>query len=145
MPRVRHAASSSVSSPSCWRSTQMSLPLSRRSTTVRSLCTNIHQCQGTNQTTFCTRQNIQLGQECRCCWFYRLYTLLRWLGRQDQRPGARGTFLAAPPEGVLIEPLQTTEAKLTYTRHEPIGVVGQIIPWNFPCEIGKLLCPHLMN
>ena len=28
---------------------------------------------------------------------------------------------------------QTSEAKLTYTRHEPIGVVGQIIPWNFPC------------
>ncbi|PGY92379.1 aldehyde dehydrogenase family protein, partial [Bacillus thuringiensis] len=21
---------------------------------------------------------------------------------------------------------------LNYTRHEPIGVVGQIIPWNFP-------------
>ena len=21
---------------------------------------------------------------------------------------------------------------LTYTRHEPIGVCGQIIPWNFP-------------
>jgi aldehyde dehydrogenase (NAD+) len=20
-----------------------------------------------------------------------------------------------------------------YTRHEPVGVVGQIIPWNFPC------------
>ncbi|KIM51127.1 hypothetical protein SCLCIDRAFT_1224821 [Scleroderma citrinum Foug A] len=28
--------------------------------------------------------------------------------------------------------LETTEDKLTYTRHEPIGVVGQIIPWNFP-------------
>ncbi|KAJ8593641.1 aldehyde dehydrogenase [Rhizopogon salebrosus TDB-379] len=27
---------------------------------------------------------------------------------------------------------ETTEAKLTYSRHEPIGVVGQIIPWNFP-------------
>ncbi|KAG1817365.1 aldehyde dehydrogenase domain-containing protein [Suillus variegatus] len=27
---------------------------------------------------------------------------------------------------------ETTEDKLTYTRHEPIGVVGQIIPWNFP-------------
>jgi aldehyde dehydrogenase (NAD+) len=27
---------------------------------------------------------------------------------------------------------ETSEAKLTYTRHEPIGVVGQIIPWNFP-------------
>jgi len=24
------------------------------------------------------------------------------------------------------------EEKLAYTRHEPIGVVGQIIPWNFP-------------
>ncbi|KAG1736643.1 aldehyde dehydrogenase domain-containing protein [Suillus paluster] len=28
---------------------------------------------------------------------------------------------------------ETTMDKLTYTRHEPIGVVGQIIPWNFPC------------
>lgn len=28
--------------------------------------------------------------------------------------------------------IETTEAKLAYTRHEPIGVVGQIIPWNFP-------------
>ncbi|KAI0791842.1 aldehyde dehydrogenase [Abortiporus biennis] len=28
--------------------------------------------------------------------------------------------------------IETTEDKLVYTRHEPIGVVGQIIPWNFP-------------
>ncbi|KAF9526799.1 aldehyde dehydrogenase [Crepidotus variabilis] len=28
--------------------------------------------------------------------------------------------------------IETTENKLAYTRHEPIGVVGQIIPWNFP-------------
>ena len=21
---------------------------------------------------------------------------------------------------------------LTYTRHEPVGIVGQVIPWNFP-------------
>ena len=28
--------------------------------------------------------------------------------------------------------IETNEGKLTYTRHEPIGVVGQIIPWNFP-------------
>ncbi|KAI6042816.1 aldehyde dehydrogenase [Pisolithus marmoratus] len=28
--------------------------------------------------------------------------------------------------------IETTEEQLTYTRHEPIGVVGQIIPWNFP-------------
>ncbi|KAF9262220.1 aldehyde dehydrogenase [Marasmius fiardii PR-910] len=26
----------------------------------------------------------------------------------------------------------TFQGKLTYTRHEPIGVVGQIIPWNYP-------------
>ncbi|KAI0070004.1 aldehyde dehydrogenase [Panus rudis PR-1116 ss-1] len=28
--------------------------------------------------------------------------------------------------------IETNEGKLVYTRHEPIGVVGQIIPWNFP-------------
>ena len=28
--------------------------------------------------------------------------------------------------------IETNEATLVYTRHEPKGVVGQIIPWNFP-------------
>jgi aldehyde dehydrogenase (NAD+) len=28
--------------------------------------------------------------------------------------------------------IETDERKLAYTRHEPIGVVGQIIPWNVP-------------
>ncbi|KXN88375.1 Aldehyde dehydrogenase [Leucoagaricus sp. SymC.cos] len=28
--------------------------------------------------------------------------------------------------------METDERKLAYTRHEPVGVVGQIIPWNFP-------------
>ena len=28
--------------------------------------------------------------------------------------------------------IETDKNKLVYTRHEPIGVVGQIIPWNFP-------------
>ncbi|KAJ7198022.1 aldehyde dehydrogenase [Mycena pura] len=28
--------------------------------------------------------------------------------------------------------IETDEKKFAYTRHEPIGVVGQIIPWNFP-------------
>ena len=28
--------------------------------------------------------------------------------------------------------METHEGKFAYTRHEPIGVVGQIIPWNFP-------------
>ncbi|KAG9023894.1 aldehyde dehydrogenase (NAD(P)(+)) ald5 [Tulasnella sp. JGI-2019a] len=28
--------------------------------------------------------------------------------------------------------VEVDESKLAYTRHEPIGVVGQVIPWNFP-------------
>jgi len=28
--------------------------------------------------------------------------------------------------------IEVNDSKLVYTRHEPIGVVGQIIPWNFP-------------
>ena len=28
--------------------------------------------------------------------------------------------------------IETTEERLNYTRHEPIGVCGAIIPWNFP-------------
>ncbi|KAI0294172.1 aldehyde dehydrogenase [Russula brevipes] len=28
--------------------------------------------------------------------------------------------------------IETQEDRLVYTRHEPFGVVGQIIPWNFP-------------
>ena len=28
--------------------------------------------------------------------------------------------------------IETNDSKLGYTRHEPFGVVGQIIPWNFP-------------
>ncbi|ORY97275.1 aldehyde dehydrogenase domain-containing protein [Syncephalastrum racemosum] len=38
-----------------------------------------------------------------------------------------------------------TEGKLSYTRHEPIGVCGAIIPWNFPLmmlgwKLGPALC-----
>ena len=35
--------------------------------------------------------------------------------------------------------IETSEDKLNYTRHEPIGVVGQIIPWNYPREPFVLL------
>ncbi|OWZ41369.1 hypothetical protein LQV05_004808 [Cryptococcus neoformans] len=28
--------------------------------------------------------------------------------------------------------IETSSSKLTYTLHEPVGVCGQIIPWNFP-------------
>jgi len=34
---------------------------------------------------------------------------------------------------------------LCYTRHEPVGIVGQVIPWNFPLlmqawKLGPALC-----
>ncbi|KAI9488521.1 aldehyde dehydrogenase domain-containing protein [Zychaea mexicana] len=43
--------------------------------------------------------------------------------------------------GKVIE----TEGKLSYTRHEPIGICGAIIPWNFPLmmagwKLGPALC-----
>ncbi|KAH7921428.1 aldehyde dehydrogenase [Leucogyrophana mollusca] len=41
-------------------------------------------------------------------------------------------YYAGWADKVTGQVVETTEAKLTYTRHEPIGVVGQIIPWNFP-------------
>ncbi|KAF9053883.1 aldehyde dehydrogenase [Hymenopellis radicata] len=31
--------------------------------------------------------------------------------------------------------IETTDQKLAYTRHEPYGVVGQIVPWNFPLSM----------
>jgi aldehyde dehydrogenase (NAD+) len=39
--------------------------------------------------------------------------------------------------------MQTDSNKLAYTLHEPFGVVGQIIPWNFPCTPLFHSTPHL--
>lgn len=33
--------------------------------------------------------------------------------------------------------IETSDAKLAYTKHEPIGVCGQIIPWNYPVMIAS--------
>ena len=46
----------------------------------------------------------------------RLSALLRRLGRQDSRR----------------DDSDSRQLLLSYTRREPVGVVGQIIPWNFP-------------
>lgn len=35
--------------------------------------------------------------------------------------------------------IETSEAKLAYTRHEPVGVCGQIIPWNYPAMVRMIL------
>lgn len=40
--------------------------------------------------------------------------------------------------------IETTQEKLVYTRHEPIGVVGQILPWNFP-STSCLMCLPVYN
>jgi aldehyde dehydrogenase (NAD+) len=49
-------------------------------------------------------------------------------------PGSINTirYYAGWADKIHGKVIETSEAKLTYTRHEPIGVVGQIIPWNFP-------------
>lgn len=39
--------------------------------------------------------------------------------------------------------IETSEAKLAYTRHEPIGVCGQIIPWNFPRMLLSSECEYI--
>ncbi|TEB33828.1 aldehyde dehydrogenase [Coprinellus micaceus] len=41
-------------------------------------------------------------------------------------------YFAGWADKIQGQTIETDERKLTYTRHEPIGVVGQIIPWNFP-------------
>ncbi|KAF7347270.1 Aldehyde dehydrogenase [Mycena venus] len=43
-------------------------------------------------------------------------------------------YYAGWADKITGQTLETDERKLVYTRHEPIGVVGQIIPWNFPCK-----------
>jgi len=41
-------------------------------------------------------------------------------------------YFAGWADKITGQSIETDEKKLIYTRHEPIGVVGQIIPWNFP-------------
>ncbi|KIK79306.1 hypothetical protein PAXRUDRAFT_834181 [Paxillus rubicundulus Ve08.2h10] len=41
-------------------------------------------------------------------------------------------YYAGWADKVVGQVQESVPAKLTYSRHEPIGVVGQIIPWNFP-------------
>ncbi|KAH9855742.1 aldehyde dehydrogenase [Lenzites betulinus] len=44
-------------------------------------------------------------------------------------------YYAGWADKIRGQTIETSEAKLTYTRHEPIGVVAQIIPWNFPLQM----------
>jgi hypothetical protein len=48
---------------------------------------------------------------------------------------------------MLTPPAQSIEidgkTKWAYTRHEPIGVCGQIIPWNYPIMMWSVRLPAL--
>nr|AKS10559.1 aryl-aldehyde dehydrogenase [Trametes cinnabarina] len=44
-------------------------------------------------------------------------------------------YYAGWADKILGQTIETSEAKLVYVRHEPIGVVAQIIPWNFPLQM----------
>ncbi|KIM37663.1 hypothetical protein M413DRAFT_76887 [Hebeloma cylindrosporum] len=41
-------------------------------------------------------------------------------------------YYAGWADKVQGKTIETRETKFAYTRHEPYGVVGQIVPWNFP-------------
>ncbi|KAF5374155.1 hypothetical protein D9615_008809 [Tricholomella constricta] len=41
-------------------------------------------------------------------------------------------YFAGWADKVQGRTIETNSTKLTYSRHEPYGVVGQIIPWNYP-------------
>ncbi|KAG1750521.1 Aldehyde/histidinol dehydrogenase [Suillus paluster] len=44
-------------------------------------------------------------------------------------------YYAGWADKVQGKTIETNEKKMAYTRHEPIGVVGAIIPWNFPLSM----------
>jgi aldehyde dehydrogenase (NAD+) len=54
--------------------------------------------------------------------------------KQFDIPGAIGSvrYYAGWADKIHGHTIETNETRLAYTRHEPYGVVGQIIPWNFP-------------
>jgi acyl-CoA reductase-like NAD-dependent aldehyde dehydrogenase len=49
-----------------------------------------------------------------------------------QRRADRGKLLRLAWQHGKTIPLDTGDGYLCYTKSEPVGVCGQIIPWNFP-------------
>jgi len=55
-----------------------------------------------------------------------------WAGKVSGKTievSGRGWILISPSP---LTNQQSSPAKFAYTRVEPVGVVGQIVPWNFP-------------
>jgi aldehyde dehydrogenase (NAD+) len=44
-------------------------------------------------------------------------------------------YYAGWADKVYGQTIETSNLKLAYTKHEPLGVCGQIIPWNFPVMV----------
>jgi len=42
-------------------------------------------------------------------------------------------YFAGWADKIHGQTIEVNDKLLAYTRHEPFGVVGQIIPWNYPC------------
>ena len=57
---------------------------------------------------------------------------------QPRGPNAIFRYYAGWADKVHGETIPTDGEVMTYTRMEPVGVVGQIIPWNYPVAIWHL-------
>lgn len=53
-------------------------------------------------------------------------------GKDNKGAIAVMEYYAGWADKISGKTIETNDKKLAYTRHEPIGVVGQIIPWNVP-------------
>ncbi|KAG1733659.1 putative 1-pyrroline-5-carboxylate dehydrogenase [Suillus paluster] len=59
------------------------------------------------------------------------------MARRSDVPGTVAVlrYYAGWADKIQGKTIETNENKMAYTRHEPIGVVGAIIPWNFPLSM----------
>jgi len=55
----------------------------------------------------------------------------------DDLPEAIGTirYYAGWADKISGQTISTSSAKFAYTLRQPIGVIGQIIPWNYPLSM----------
>lgn len=50
-------------------------------------------------------------------------------------------YYAGWADKVFGQSIPTSKAKVAYTIRQPIGVVGQIIPWNYPLSMACVINP----
>lgn len=75
-------------------------------------------------------------------------TLRYYAGFADKLPGGETIEVGRVVKGFglfLLTSVQTDKTKFAYTRVEPIGVVGAIVPWNYPCTLYCTFTSGLMT